>query len=152
MNQISKTQFVFQILPGHENIISLLLFQIPLFTDISRTDFFTISVRTAADLLPIGFQIEKVAGTRTAQGIRQLRSARCVMAAKSQDSKLDDLVEPIVEPVKNCLAGIEKKVRNLEKKKTKLDNLRDEVKKSGKPLNEDQAVKNSFPGSSPISV
>ncbi|XP_055341638.1 uncharacterized protein LOC129590437 isoform X2 [Paramacrobiotus metropolitanus] len=57
----------------------------------------------------------------------------------SASSSMDDLVEPIIEPIKSALVGIDKKIRNMEKKKSKLDNLRDEVQKSGKPLNEDQA-------------
>ncbi|GAU96233.1 hypothetical protein RvY_07705-2 [Ramazzottius varieornatus] len=56
------------------------------------------------------------------------------MAQKSDVAEVD-----IVEPITNSLTELKKKIRNLEKKKTKLDTLRSDVKKSGKPLNEDQA-------------
>lgn len=61
------------------------------------------------------------------------------MAAKPS-SATDEMLEPIVEPIKIGLANIDKKIRNLEKKKSRLDALRDEVTKSGKPLNKDQSV------------
>ena len=54
--------------------------------------------------------------------------------------KPDTAEVEVGEAITSSLTEIRKKVRNLEKKKTKLDTLRDDVKKSGKPLNEDQAV------------
>lgn len=53
--------------------------------------------------------------------------------------KPDTAEVEVGEAITSSLTEIRKKVRNLEKKKTKLDTLRDDVKKSGKPLNEDQA-------------
>ena len=69
------------------------------------------------------------------------------MSGGNQALKSAAPLEEIVEPVQEGLLEIKKKIRNLEKKKTKLDTLRDDVKKSGKPLNEDQAVsrKETFP-------
>ena len=63
------------------------------------------------------------------------------MSSSSKGSSLEELVEPMMDPIKVGLAGIDKKIRNLEKKKTKLESLRDEAKKSTKALNEDQSVR-----------
>ncbi|GFQ71819.1 caprin-1 [Trichonephila clavata] len=44
-----------------------------------------------------------------------------------------------IEPLKQCIQMIEKRMRNLEKRKTKLDNYRNDINK-GKELNEDQKI------------
>jgi hypothetical protein len=62
------------------------------------------------------------------------------MSGGNMTTKSSGPLDDIVEPIQNGLTEIRKKIRNLEKKKLKLDTLRDEVKKSGKPLNEDQSV------------
>ncbi|OQV21460.1 hypothetical protein BV898_04665 [Hypsibius exemplaris] len=58
----------------------------------------------------------------------------------SKAGPLDESASFITEPVEKSLTELRKQVRNLEKKKKKLDTLRDDVKKSGKPLNEDQSL------------
>lgn len=68
--------------------------------------------------------------------LAQIGDSTGMAAPAETSSQFDELIDPL----KVGLTGIDRKIRNLEKRKSKLDTLREDVKKSGKPLNDDQSV------------